>query len=233
MDHKQIHYKKLVSWVAILRSRYIRTLASEKVFDRMSELVQTKKVSKKAAEENVKIINEHKYFFNTVREGARIHVLIELAKFFDNDRDTLTVHHVISYARKNLSSFSLDEYAKFYKDDNHKMTFLAEHKHLTKEDLQRLSTRIRRHKARIARLKKYRDNNLAHDGLRKARVEISKRDVYMLLELVKDVIEVFYERLSETSNSYWNFEKEPVNDIDWILKKLKEAKAAHREKING
>ncbi len=221
---RQIHYKKLVTWTNTLRSRYLRTLAASRLFDRSNELVTTTKIGKKNAHSNARIMDEHKYFFLTVKEATRVYVLIELSKFFDTSDDALTIQKVIEYARNNLASLTKEEFIEFHKNDSSRTQFLEEYESMQLRDLMKMLRRLKSNENKIQKLKTYRDQFLAHDDLKKKKISFKKRDVDVLLNIVKDVIELFYKRLTFSSNSYHIFIEEPVKDIDWIIKKLKWAK---------
>jgi len=57
------------------------------------------------------------------------------------------------------------------------------------------------------------------------------REMDVLLRIVRDVIELFYHRLEFASNSYKNFEEEPVREIDRLIKNLAEHEKQRLEEI--
>ena len=99
------------------------------------------------------------------------------------------------------------------------------------KDLKKLQDRLMRNKDKIARLKKYRDQYLAHDDIKKIKVKISVREMDVLLKIVKDTIELFYNKLGFASNSYMNFEQEPVRDIERLFENLAEHEQRRIEEI--
>lgn len=217
----EVHFNKLFEYAKKLRSRYMNTLAALVLFDRMNELNVTSKVGKKKAEENVKIINFHRYFFFTTKEATRCYLLIELAKFFDQSTQSLTLFKTLEYAENNLSSFSTANFKKNHKDRQIFPELFENYKPLGKEDLNKLRDRLSRNRDKIERLKTYRDKFLAHDDLKKTPVEITKKDIPVLMKIVKDTVDLLYFKLEFSSNSYKNFKDDPRREIDQFMSSLR------------
>lgn len=55
-------FETLLDYAKKLRSRYLHTLSSFKIFERFTKLPAPNIVGKKRAEENVKVFNIFKYF---------------------------------------------------------------------------------------------------------------------------------------------------------------------------
>lgn len=189
------------------------------------------KVGKKRATQAAKIINYHKYFFLTIKEATRCHFLIELAKFFDseNDGQTLTLISTINYAEKCLSSFSKDNFKKYHKQAQMYPGWLEDVEALSIQDLEKIKKRIIRNDNKIERLKTYRDKFLAHDDKKKRGVNITKKDVKVLMKIVEDTIDLFCKKLEFSSNDYRNFKKEPRKEFDFLMTKLMEQE---KQRIN-
>lgn len=219
MNH-QDHFTKLFGYAKELRSRYLRACAAQSIFDRLNELNVINKVGKKRANENIKIINFHKYFFMTIKESTRCYFLIELAKFFDTSSQSLTIHTVLEYTEKNLGSFSTEQFEKCHKDREIFPELFKDFKPLSKKDVNKLKQRLLRNKDTIKRLKTYRDQVLAHDDMKKRVVQISNKDVRVLTRIIEDTIELLYSKLEFSSNMYGNFKDEPKREFDHIMSKL-------------
>ena len=238
MTQDQARFKRLFEFGKQLRNRYLHVIAARKVFDEFNKLSATNIVGMKNAEANVKIFNFYKYFFLTSKEAVRCFFMIELAKFFDEDsrKQALSIQNIIHYAEKRIDSFSVGEFHK-YNNEKHVVPELFERfKALTNKDLDRIKKRLNRNKTRIENLKKYRDKFLAHDDIKKKDVLIQRRDINILLKIVKDTIALIYTKLEFSVNSYQNYEEEPVREINRLmtaLKKHEDQRLADIEKRYG
>jgi len=231
---KNHEYGKLFSEIQQMRKRYLTTLASHKVFQKFSRLAAPNVVGRKRAEENVKTFGNYLYFFSTVKEAARCYFLIELAKFFDPPKkrnETRTVHWALDYAKKNIHRLTKDDFLAFHNGREIIPEILATYKPLEKKDLHKFLKRLKRNGDKINRLKTYRDQYLAHDDIKKIEVKITFGEMETLLKIVHDIIELFYNKLEFASNSYKNFEEEPVRDIERLVNDLAEHEKQRMEEI--
>ena len=224
MNQDQIRFKKLHEYSNQLRNRYLLVLSSNKIFNELNKMSAINIVGKKKAESNVKVFNQYRYYFLTSKEAVRCFLLIELAKFFDEDKrkQTLSIQNVIHFAEKRIESFSTDEFKKFHNDRKIIPELFESFKPLSQTDLNRIKRRLIRNSDSIARLKKYRDKFLAHDDTKKKIILINKKDINILFKIIKDTIALFYNRLDFSSNSYMNYEEEPLREINHLLKALSE-----------
>lgn len=207
-----------------LRSRYLNTLAGFRIYDRFKRLSAPNVVGKRKAEANVKIFADYKYFFRPVQEAARCYFFIEIAKFFDTNKrqQSLTIEVVLDYAQKNISSFTTEEFIKFHNERKIFPEIFKSYKPLSLKDIKRIRLRLLKNAKTIEALKIYRDKYLAHDDIKKDQVTITFKEIRTLLRLIQDIIDLFYRRLEFASNSYVNYDKEPVGAIDRVVKGLQE-----------
>ena len=231
---KNKEFERLFSEVQQLRKRYLTTLSSHKIFQRFSKLVASNVVGKRKAEKNAKTFSNYVYFFSTVKEATRCYFLIELAKFFDPPKprnETRTVYWVLDYAKKNIHRLTKTDFLAYHDEREIIPEVFASYKEFKDSDLKRFQKRLGRNKDVIKRLKTYRDQYLAHDDIKKITVKLTMGEMDVLLRVVKDVIELFYNRLEFASNSYMNFEQEPVREVDRLVKNLAEHEIKRLEEI--
>ncbi len=231
---KNKEFEKLFLEVQQLRKRYLPTIASHKIFQQFSKLVATNVVGKRRAERNVKILGDYRYFFTTTKEATRYYFLIELAKFFDIPKprnETRTVYWALDYAKKNIHRMTKADFLAYHDGRQIIPEIFASYKQLVIADLIKFQKRLGRNKDVIKRLKTYRDQYLAHDDIKKITVKLTVREMEVLLRIVRDIIEFFYNKLEFASNSYMNFEQEPVREIDRLIKNLAEHEKQRLEEI--
>ena len=213
-------FETLFDYAKKLRSRYFNTLSSFKIFERFIKLSAPNIVGKKKAEKNVKIFNIFKYFFITTKEASRCYFFIELAKFFDTSKKSLTINKVIDYAEKNISKLTKQDFLDYHNGRQILPELFAQYKQLSLSDLRKIKKRLNRNKAIIKKLKIYRDKYLAHDDINKIKIGISVKEIKVLLDIVKSVIGLLYSKLDFSVNSYINFEKEPIKDLNSAMDNL-------------
>ena len=231
---KNKEFEKLFSEVQQLRKRLLTTIASHKIFDQFNKVVATNVVGKRKAEKNAKVFSNYVYFFSTTKEATRCYFLIELAKFFDIPKprnETRTVYWVLNYAKKNIHRLTQKDFLAYHGERQIIPEIFASYKQLEISDLKKFQKRLTRNKDVIKRLKTYRDQYLAHDDIKKITVKLTVREMEVLLRIVRDVIELFYYKLEFASNSYKNFEEEPVREIGRLIKNLAEHEKQRLEEI--
>lgn len=224
----------MFSEVQQLRKRYLNTIASHTIFNQFNRLIASNVVGTRKAEKNAKTFGSYTYFFGITKEATRCYFLIELAKFFDPPKprnETRTVRWVLEYAEKNIHRLTEKDFKIYHAGRQIIPEIFASYKQLELADLKRFRKRLARSEHIIERLKTYRDQNLAHDDIKKITVNFTVREMKTLLIIVKDIIELFYNKLEFASNSYRNFEKEPIVEINRLVKSLAEHERQRLEEI--
>lgn len=233
MDNS-IRFEKLLKYGIRLRDRYLHFISAYKLFDELNKLSAPNKIGIKKAEANVNIFNKYKYFILTSKESLRCYFLIELSKFFDEDKkrnQTLSIQGIIEHALLDVNSFSTIEFKKYHKDRVIIPELFENFTPLSKKDLIKIKNRIEKNNNIINRVKNYRDKYLAHDDIEKIDIPLNKKDVDILLKIVKDTITLLYKKLDFSSNSYDNYEKEPIKNINDLVNDLKEYEQIRLDKL--
>ncbi len=197
-------------------------LSALSIYDCLCALPAQKKVGKKKAVRNVKTINNFGYFFMTTKEACRCFFLIELAKFFDKSErnKSLTVYQVLSYSEKNIKNLSEKHFLEYHKDRKIIPEIFVGYKELSLADLEKMEKKIENKNPIIKKIKDYRDKYLAHDDLDKFEIEITKKDVKQVLNLLKSFIALFYLKLDFASNLYNNFTETPYDETKLVVEYL-------------
>lgn len=213
-------FETLFNYAKKLRSRYINTLSSFKIFEGFNKLSAPNIVGKKKAEKNVKVFNSFKYFFITTKEASRCYFLIELAKFFDIQKKSLTIDKVIDYAEKSVAKLTKQDFLDYHDGRQILPELFDQYKQLSLFDLKKVRKRLNRNREVVRKLKMYRNKYLAHDDIEKIKIGISAKEIKVLLNIVKSVIGLLYNKLDFSVNSYINFEQGPIRDIDSMMENL-------------
>ncbi len=231
-SHQQ-NFAKAKDWTEKLRGRYLHTLATFRIYERFRKLTATNIVGKRKAEANAKLFSNHVYFFMPVQESCRCYFFVELAKFFDKNKNnqSLTIELLLDFSDNNINSFSKNEFLKFHSNRYFIPDLLEGYKPLTRKDIARMRRRLSRNKKIIENLKTYRDKFLAHDDIDKTHVDITGPQIKILLKIIEDIIDLFYRTLDFSSNMYDNYDKQPVFAVDQVIKNLQEHEIERLRKI--
>lgn len=215
-------FSQLFGYVEKMRSRYMLVLSAVNIFDCLDNLLAQNKVGKNKALRNEKTMKNFGYFFMTTKEACRCFLLIELAKFFDklSRNKTLTVYQVLDYSKKNIDKFTVEHFKKYHKDREILDILFERYKPLSLTDIKKMEKKIEDRKSIIKKIKDYRDKYLAHDDLDKIKIDINKKDVRLILNLLKSFIRLYYLRLDFASNSYKNFTETPYAETKLLVEYL-------------
>ncbi|MDO8486415.1 MAG: hypothetical protein Q7S77_01815 [Candidatus Staskawiczbacteria bacterium] len=228
-------FSQLFEYIEKMRSRYLLVLSALNIYDCLVALLIHKKVGKKRALKNEKTIKNFGYFFMTTKESCRCFFLIELAKFFDKPsrHKTLTVYQVLDYAKKNINSLTKEHFQQYHQERKILRDISDGYKEFSLSDLTKISKKIDSKRGIIKKLKDYRDQYLAHDDLDKIKVDITKKDIRQILNLLKSFIELFYYKLDFASTRYNNFTETPYAETKLIVEHLQNYEKYRIKEIEG
>lgn len=225
-------FETLYKYITKIRTRYLNILSSYKIFDTISTLSAPNILGKSEADENVKILNNYKYFFITIKESSRFYWLIEIYKFFDNSSNSLTLNKIINFTESNIKNLGKKDFQIYHKNRTILPEIFTEYEEFSKLDLDDIKDKIKCNAEIIKKLKDYRDQYLAHDDIKKIKVKISINEIRKLMEIIEDFINLFYLRLDFASNSYKKYIEEPEKEIKFLMSILKENEKSRVQKIN-
>jgi len=214
-----------------LKKRYTMVDGASKIFDELNNSINEKKVGKRKSKKNLATANRFNYFFSITREAMRNYIIIEVAKFFDNSKKSLSVYKIINYSTSHISKLTIDDFKLFHSKRKIIPKLFKDYKEINFEDLHKINKRILRKKDLIKKFKDYRDVYSAHDDLKKIDIQINNKEVKQILRLLRSIIEYYYLKLDFASNIYINFLEEPVKEIKYLFKSLNEHEEERIKKI--
>lgn len=219
-------FETSINYLEELNKRYLLTLSSYNIFKNFNDLLIAKE-----KDLNSKTINDFPYFFTTVRGSSNMYFLVEVCKFFDIDDRSLSLYKLLKFTEINFSYLTKDNFRLYHKDRIIIDELFDEDKEISLNDIRGFRDKIKQNKEIINRLKKYRDQNLAHDDLNKINITIYKKEIETLLKLIKEILNFYYSKLLLTKSSDRNFNLEPVNEMNRLINNLKEYDKIYRENI--
>lgn len=228
-------FSELFEYVKKMRSRYLLVLSAFNIFNCLGDLLAYNKSGKRQALKNQKTMQSFGYFFQTTKEACRCLLLIELAKFFDKPNGryrSLTVYEVLDYSKNHIGKLTKEHFKEYHRGRKILEELFDDYKPLSLADIRKMENKIAGLDLIIKEIKNYRDKYLAHDDLDKIKVDIKKKDIQSILNLLKSFIELYYSRLDFASNSYKNFTDNPYDETKRIIEHLQNYEKYQLEKIN-
>lgn len=227
------NFAKALDWTGKLRTRYLHTLATFRIYERFRRRSAPNIVGKKKAEANARIFNQNIYFFAPLQEAARCYFFLELAKFFDTNKNkqSLTIELLLDFVDNHFSSFSKEKFLEHHSTRHFLPDLFADYKPFSKGDIKKIRDRLKRNKKVIANLKIYRDKALVHADLKYSEVPITGSQIKVLLRIIKDTVDLYYQKLDFAMNDYRNYDKEPAFAVDHVMQSLLEHEQERIQKI--
>lgn len=231
---KQENFTKAFKWIQELRNRYLHTIATFTIYEEFQKIAAPNIVGKKRAQKNVHTFSRHLYFFAPLKESARCYFFIELAKFFDRNKrgQSLTLETLLDLVENHPSSFSKEEFLKYHVGRYIIPELFESYKEFSGKDINNLKKRLKRNKKIIEDLKTYRDKFLVHADINKKKVKITGKQIKILLKIIRDTIDLFYQKLDFASNAYSNYDEEPAKAVNNLIKVLQEHETERLRKID-
>lgn len=204
-----------------LRSIYFNALSAFYAFEAIEELRAPNIIGKEEAEANLVILNKFKNFFVITKHALNFYFLMELARILDDAPQSLHLNKLINFANSNNKKLNISEFKKV----NSNRVFLDElackYKGLEKGDFDKIKKQLEETLTIREKIKKYRDQSLAHEDLKKEMVNISKTEVIKIFKLVEEILNIFSNKTDFSVTSYSHIEVECKRDIGNIIEYLK------------
>jgi hypothetical protein len=209
------------------------------IWEVFQEMRAPNKVKKKQAGKNLKTMNRFNSFFGLTIEAHRRIFALELAKFFDPNKDSLSIVKIINFARINRRKLTVKEFKKFDPERPHLENLAKKYEGIQNKDLEECERLLSdngldlkpKKQSLIWKLKKFRDQSLAHDQVKKEKIPISVREIETLFRLTEKILNLFSYKLNH--NSVWHF---TANDsvkrhTKLVVKHLQEFEKHRRKEI--
>lgn len=144
------------------------------------------------ANENVAICNMYKNFFIYTIHAHQTVFLLELAKLYDKDTQTVSLYNLLCYIENNIKTFNEENYKKYcqkYESDRQRD---GEYTNIKIEDIRTIRDEILCSDKLIEKVKKIRDSSLAHN-------DFKKKDIPLIIQDVDELYQKTQWRLNKIS----------------------------------
>ncbi len=175
--------KKIDDYLERLYSRYTRCCHNYSIWQSLE--------SAKLKTDSLKVINQHKDFFIPIIDSIRLGFILELSKFFDYSKKSLSIKKVISLMNNNLKELSNE-----FKDLEGK------------------------HKTILKKIKLVRDKYLAHDDIVKIEPILSGMAIIDLFKDLEKILNGLSSKTSSTTIAFDYPAEKSKSDTDHLLSRL-------------
>lgn len=214
-------FVKFQEYLKRLRTIYFNALCAFYAYEAIEELKAPNIIGKKEAEANVVILNRFKNFFVIARHTLNFYFLMELAKILDDAKQSLHLTKLINFANSNKKKLNADEFKKLNSDRAFLQDLANRYEGVEKEDFKKIEKKLEETKNIREKIKKYRDQNLAHEDLKKKKVSISQAEVIKIFDLIAEILNIFSNKTDFSTTSYTHIESECKRDTKNVFEYLK------------
>jgi ferritin len=223
---------KFQEYIKRLRDSYFYALCAFYSFEAMEDMKSIKILTKKQAEENVEVMQRFKNFFVITNHALNFYFLMELAKILDDAKQSLHLNKLINFANSNKKKINVSEFKKLNSDRAFLDNLIARYNEIEKEDIKKINDKLEKTKKIRDKIKRYRDQNLAHEDLRKEKINITSLEIIKIFELIAEILDIFSYKTDFSITSYTHVEDECKRDAKNIIKALKRFESYRLEEIN-
>jgi len=219
-------YETLQAFITRLRGLHQDAYCAFKVFDQLNELRAPNIVGEQQAEEAAATMSTYTGFFTAAERALNLQFLITIAKIFDYSKDSLRIEKLIHFAEQNQAKLSVDDFREFHKDREYIEELVAKYEGISRDDLLKMSERLKQVEPIIKKVKLHRDTKLAHENLKKKKVEeITYKEIETLLDLSHDMLNLFSSTTAHSTTSYQMLERQSVEDTKRVIESLQAEQA--------
>lgn len=211
-------YIEFEAYIEKLKKEMLSASASFGIVDESAILRAPNKVGKRSARKNVNIINTHKYYLRQTEWAAFFHLVITLAKFFDDNSPNgkVTLQTMSSFVYQNRRKFNTKAFHEAYPD---RKELIKSIRTPSGKPPKRIVQKKKRLQPFINRIIDYR-NQLCHNLLDEQAIPTKYGEYYKLLSLIDDWIAYFNSILLKSSINFKEFGNQSRDDIRKLFNKL-------------
>ena len=158
-------------------------------------------VGEEVAEYNVKKLNKLKEFVVFTIDSHRHIFSLELAKMFDKNPKSLSIYKIIDFIRLNIKYMTKENFKEINKNRKLVDELVNNYDGISEKILKEIEEKILNNNKKIKRLKKFRNQKLAHNQIEKGNQSliVTIGDVKDLFNLCQNILNELSNKLDRTS----------------------------------
>lgn len=225
-------FERAIKLLKRLHDRLYNAYASFYIWEAFQKLMAPNVLGEDDAQENVKVINSYKEFFSPTIYAHNKTFIIELAKFFDTDKSALSVSKIINCVESSQKKFTVEEFKEYNNGRKYLNNLVKSYQGVTNAHLDKCKNRlykegldIRHQKiikdSKIWKLRKLRDQWIAHDQINKNDNNITNTEIKKLFQIAGETINEISSNLNHET-TWHTHEKDYIKSVvKSIIDKLK------------
>lgn len=214
-------FVKFQEYIERLRTIYFDALSAFYVYEAIQELIAPNIVGEKEAENNLAVLNRFGGFFVITRHTLNFYFLLELAKMLDSAKQSLHLSKLINFANSNTNKLNVEEFKKLNLGRPFLQELVSGYEGVKKEDFEIIEKKLEATKGIREKIKKYRDQYLAHEDLKKKEISISQKEVIEIFSLIAEILNIFSSKTNHSTTTYSYVESDCKSDTRRIVEYLK------------
>lgn len=214
-----------------LRSTYIRALSAFLIFDELEKLKAPNIVGKEESSNNVDVMNKYNAFFQATIYGLRDISIIELAKIIENHKKSLSLEKLINIAESCKEKMKIEDFSEFNTERNFLEELCEKYEGISAKDILELKESWNSIENIREKIRKFRDQYIAHDDLKKEEVDISTEELNKVFDVVAKILDKLYYKTNFSTNNYFMIKESSINQTKDLINNLKEIKIIKKKRF--
>lgn len=215
-------FKELNDYLDKLCLRYANALGAFCIFETLEKARSPRHAGKYKVNKNISAINSYYGFFAPTKETIRVYFFLELAKFFDRDKRTNSIWNLLDKIDEQAKHLSKEEFFKYREEQGSPVIDILrkDYHSINKKDLARIRHSLKSIEDITKKIKKYRDQNIAHDDITKSECPVTRMEIKKVFVVIKSILSKLSLRLSFSSWYYKNVQSESERHTRMVIDAL-------------
>jgi len=218
-------FATLMSYSKEMHRRLFHARAAFYAYEGLLEATAPNKSGKKRAPLNAKILANYKDFLIPAKESLRVYFFLELAKLFDASDQSLHVTKILNFTESNLMRLSMDAFKEYNKDQSRAFLddLVSGYKGMNRDEVLGLRTELRKRRILINRLKRYRDQWLAHADIKQSPTppKLTGRHIRILFALMESILNKITGAFNSETWQYSHIERDAKHHVKLLFDHLR------------
>jgi len=226
-------FEKLKDELIKLHFRLFKGYLHFQVWNAIKNQMAPNLVGEEKANQNVKTINRYKGFFSPTIEAHKKIFALELAKFYDLDKQSLSIVKIINFARSNIKKLTVTEFEDFNKGRPLLDSLIENYSGVSEELLKECENILLQNglelksgksvfilDSPIEKLKYIRDKYISHNQIKVLEKTMSIEEFENLFQVTSELLNKIYYALNHSTFAHFIPSKPANVDTEKLLEKL-------------
>lgn len=196
-------FEKIWKFLERSQERLFGAYGHFQIWEAFMEMRAPNVIGEKKAEENYKTLQYFNNFFGLTIDAHRKIFALELWKFFDKNGDNLSIQKILNCLESKRKKLSIQEFENFNEGRKNLNELVENYKGIKPEDIKKAKELLEENKKIIEELKTFRNQDLAHDQIKKEKNHFSVEKTKKLFHLAEEILNLLSNNLN--NSTWWHF----------------------------